>query len=381
MGSAVKIINGRGALERNLRVSKKDEGLRLDKWLTSQLPGQSRKQIKAMLDSGLVIVNGRRVVIAGWELAEGDEIELRKGLSIPRERGEGEPPRPAPRSEGGRDVGEIGSKDVADSIERHLARRKDRRKRSKHAKPRKEPIRVKVYHQDKDVIVVEKPGGILSVPKEKNDKRENMLELVRRFLRRKYRKGKASFVSPLHRLDAETSGVMVFALSKNGQRLTEQFRNHSIQRSYEAIVLGRIEKEQGTIDAPLEKGDFGGGRKSRRSGGPGSKRAVTEYRVKERYGKATLLDVRVRTGRTHQIRVHLASEGYPVLGDSVYAEEMAGKEPEVMDEIDRTLGFRRHALHAATLSFKHPANGRKMKFRSQIPDDMKELVDWLREKG
>jgi 23S rRNA pseudouridine1911/1915/1917 synthase len=96
--------------------------------------------------------------------------------------------------------------------------------------------------------------------------------------------------------------------------------------------------------------------------------------VKERYGNATLVEIRVRTGRTHQIRVHLASEGHPVIGDSLYAHEAKGAKA---DEI----GFGRHALHAHSLAFKHPVSGKRIFHRSPLPKDMQELVDTLRESG
>ncbi|MBN1282791.1 MAG: RluA family pseudouridine synthase, partial [Proteobacteria bacterium] len=353
-------------------MSSNEAGQRLDLWLQSRLAGVSRKQVKALLDAGRVVINGRRVVIAGWELCAGDEVDVRALRERPGEamaQGPEAQPERARRPEM-RPQAKSRAAGVSASIDRHFARRKARKKGREH-RPKKEPVSVKVYHQDRDLIVVEKPGGLLSVPNDKADARESMIDRVRSFLRRKYRDGKASFVSPLHRLDAETSGVMVFALSRDGQRLTGQFKEHSIQRTYLAIVEGRIERENGVIDRPLEKGEFGEGKKAREAEGPGGRRAVTEYRVKERYKDATLVELSVRTGRTHQIRVHLAAEGFPVLGDALYAKELAEKRPELMDEVDRTLGFRRHALHAAYLGFKHPSGGRKMTFRSPMPDDMK----------
>ncbi len=365
-------------MESNFRVNKKENGQRLDLWLQGKLPGASRKQAKAMLDAGRVLVNNRRVVIAGWELAEGDEVEVRpllRSLSEKEEGGQGQQPERQRHQEVRRQAGPQ-TAGISSSIDRHFARKKAKRK-AKDRPQRKETPSVRVYYQDRDLVVVEKPSGLLSVPNDKQDTRDSMLDRVRSFLRRKFR-DKSSFVSPLHRLDAETSGIMVFALSKQGQRLTGQFKEHSVQRSYEAIVQGRIEKEQGVINKPLEKGEFDDGRKVRTVEGEGGMKAITEYRVRERYKNATLLDVTVRTGRTHQIRVHLASEGFPVLGDALYANELAEKYPELMDEVDRTLGFRRHALHAASLGFKHPANGKKMTFRSPMPDDMKAILDSLR---
>ena len=123
---------------------------------------------------------------------------------------------------------------------------------------------------DRDVIVVEKPAGILSVPKDGSRGRENLRDQIRAYMRRKIKGIRHSFISPLHRLDAETSGVMVFALSKAGQKLSNQFKNHTIERVYQALVTGRIEKEGGVIKKSLEKGKFGHGRKTRASSSPKS---------------------------------------------------------------------------------------------------------------
>jgi 23S rRNA pseudouridine1911/1915/1917 synthase len=370
------------------KVSSEEAGERLDKWLCRKTPGLSRKQVKAALDSGKVFVNSRRIVIAGWELEDGDEVELRAPRDfldrVEAGVADAEAGAAAPQGQGARrdEVRQHAShRGVNASLERHLARRKHAHKKAyKRDAGREEAssTRIKVYYEDRDVIVVEKPGGLLSVPSDKRDDRDSMMDRVRAYLRRRYRHGKSSFVQPLHRLDSETSGIMIFALSKAGQSLSSQFRSHSVQRSYEAIVYGRVETENGVIDRPLEKGDFGGGQKVRDAGEGSGKRAVTEYRVKERYRNATLLDVSVRTGRTHQIRVHFASEGFPIVGDSLYAKEYMDRYPELSDEVDRTLGFRRHALHAATLGFKHPASGKKMSYRSPMPEDMKALLDSLR---
>ncbi len=375
-------------MEHRYTAGPRETGQRLDSLLCQKMPALSRKQIKSLLDAGCVLVNGRRVVIAGWELEQDDEVSVKIPPNFERRTSEGDagaqstqpshrrPEHPRSSAHHGKRVV------VSASIDRYLERRRGER-----ARPRREsgkgqqaeaPLRLKIYYEDRDIIVVEKPGGMLSVPREGGDDKGTLLGHVRAYLRRRYPKAKHSFVGPLHRLDAETSGIMIFALSKAGQQLTQQFKNHSIQRSYEALVIGAVEKENGVIDRALEKGEFGGGKKVRESEGEEGKRAVTEYRVKERYKDASLLDVSVRTGRTHQIRVHLAGEGHPILGDALYAEnEKAGHEA-VMDEVDKHMGFRRHALHAASIGFRHPTNGKKMHFRSHLPEDMKDLVDALR---
>ncbi len=214
--------------------------------------------------------------------------------------------------------------------------------------------------------MVEKPANIWSVPQHGSDL-PDIMRMVQSYLRRKFPQSKYSYLKPLHRLDAETSGVMVFALSKEGEKLEQQFRSHTIGRRYLAVVHGAIEKSDGVIEAALEKGDFGRGRKARVATGGEGKAARTAFTVKERYANATLVEARVLTGRTHQIRVHLASKGHPVIGDKTYAEQHAVKLP-----------FSRQALHATYISFRHPVGGKAFAFTSPMPDDMKHLVDKLR---
>ncbi len=356
------------------RAKEADEGARLDKWLTQKLGGYSRKQIKALLDGGRVLINGRRVLIAGWELEVEDRVEVRlpPGGKVPTIQAEVEnPSKHEKRSKG------EGSKAVSDSIERHLKRKKAKRVKKTEGEGNDRPRkgRLKIYHEDRDLIVVEKPAGILAVPRHKgagDNKRGRDGTLsgeVRAYMKRKYPRAKGSFIQAMHRLDVETSGIMVFALSKVGAKLTGQFRKHTIRREYIAIVSGRVEQADGVIDMLLEKGKFYGGKKMRPTNDEKlGRKAVTEYHVKERYETSTLLDINLRTGRTHQIRVHFAEKGHPIIGDNVYASGATSLK----------MPFKRHALHAKALGFKHPASGAKLFFQSNMPEDMKALVDELR---
>jgi len=386
--------------EKNFMVHAGEVGTRLDKWLCGKLGKFSRRQIKTLLDNGRVLVNGRRVVIAGWELEEDDRVEVRisPGFGdrattedIGKEAETSEPERRLPhrRKSSGEKSG------IAASLDRHLERKKRKPVRAAEtATARRRPAReapaaekkrgergrdrLKIYHEDKDLLVVEKPAGILSVHHEKERKKRDddcLLSMVKAYLKRRHKGSSGSFVSPLHRLDAETSGVMVFALSNIGKKLELQFRNHTIKREYVALVSGRIEREAGSIKRALEKGRFRGGRKVRTSRDGEGKMAVTEYRVGERYENATLLNILVRTGRTHQIRVHFSSEGFPLIGDKLYDNSRKEDAKEV------PLDFHRHALHARLLEFIHPRTEKKMHFRSPIPKDMKMLIDELRMAG
>lgn len=383
----------RSAMEHSFVVNGKDAGSRLDVWLQRMMPKYSRKQIKTLLDDGRVLVNRRRVLIAGWELEPEDNVEVRIPPNFGREDGgedrssecevsvQGRESRPSGREPG---RSETAHHTVRASIERHLDRRKKPHHAhapAQHAKQGQKPgqqehrdrkfHKLKVYYEDKHVIVVEKPSGVLSVAAE-GRREDSFVDDIRAYLKRRHKGREHSFVAPLHRLDTETSGVMVFALSREGQRLESQFRDHSIRREYTAIVAGRVEGEQGIIDTPLEKGEFGHGKKVREAE-QGGKKAITEYRVIERYGNATLLEVKVRTGRTHQIRVHLAAKGHPLIGDKLYNEGMSD------EALDKAPHLKRQALHANLLGFRHPASGKKMMFRSALPHDIKGLIDSLRQ--
>lgn len=390
-------------------VQHQDAGERLDKWLCAKFPQFSRHQIKSLLDNGRVLVNRRRVVIAGWELEEGDDVCLRLPADFEKRLSGGDrhagDDAPGPEDKTPRPAGMERAKSLAEqvgiqsSLERYFSRQQQRRhtpppqtqQAQENRKPsphrqhdrkgqrRDEPNpkdrgpghdrRLRIYHEDRDLIVVEKRAGLLSVPSEKKEEdRESLLSEIHAYLKRRHREHKHSFVAPLHRLDTETSGIMVFALSKEGQRLEQQFRDHSIRREYVALVSGRLEEEQGIIDIPIEKGDFPGGKKVRPAPQGEGRRAVTEFRVKERYANATLVELRVRTGRTHQIRVHLSEKGHPLLGDKLYAS------PSAPPPID----FHRQALHAIALGFRHPATKRKYTFHSPLPKDLRDLVDQLR---
>ncbi len=353
-------------MEHLFTVSSKEAGQRIDKWLCSKLPKLSRKQIKALMDSGQVQINSRRVVIAGWQLEEGDCIEVNTLVRPSKAEELGQKLRTTPEQKKVKEH-KAGHSKIGASIERYLQRKRG----PTSDEPEKERRRLKVYYEDRDLIVVEKPAGMLSVPGPAHKGAHSLQTHIKEYLKRRYKRSKDSFLAPLHRLDTETSGIMVFALSRIGQKLSRQFKNHSIDRTYQAIVSGPVKTERGIIDRSLEKGRFEHGRKARLSRNRTGRRAITEYRVKERYKDATLLDIRVRTGRTHQIRVHLASEGHPILGDATYDER----------HVQTSLGFRRHALHAHSLSFKHPASGKRISYRSSLPHDMKDLIDKLREQS
>ena len=179
----------------------------------------------------------------------------------------------------------------------------------------------------------------------------------------------------VHRLDKDTSGLVVVAKTDPAHhQLAAQFKAHAIHRIYRAIVVGRPPRDQGTIDLPLARHKAN---RIKRSVMVEGKRAVTHWGVEVRLGGFTLLRLRLETGRTHQIRVHLAHEGWPVLGDPLYGQARhrgLNLDPALMERLD---GLRRQALHAAELGFRHPITGEAMHFTTALPSDLQAVLDTL----
>jgi 23S rRNA pseudouridine1911/1915/1917 synthase len=173
----------------------------------------------------------------------------------------------------------------------------------------------------------------------------------------------------VHRLDKDTSGVMVVARTEHALKaLTAQFKNRVVQKKYLALVAGVIKKGSGTIEAAIGRHVKERKKISVHTASP--REAVTLFKVKERFKKATLVEVEIKTGRTHQIRVHMAHLGYPVLGDRVYGGARAAK--------PGSLSFARQMLHAESLSLLHPVTGTPLTFIAPPPPDMAEAIDRLR---
>ncbi len=222
---------------------------------------------------------------------------------------------------------------------------------------------LRVLLEDGDVLLVEKPAGLLSVPTEAKEK-DTLLARVNSYLQ--YRHGKRPFVGVVHRLDKDTSGVLVFTRTQETLReLQELFRRHQVEREYVAIVEGQVTQDSGTIGLELVRDRGDRRRGTARRGEPGI-RAVTHFRVIERRAGATLLSIRLETGRTHQIRVHLAALGYPVLGDAVYR-------PRTLPP--PRIAAPRQMLHARTLGFRQ--GGRSIRAESPIPEDFRKTWEKL----
>jgi 23S rRNA pseudouridine1911/1915/1917 synthase len=176
-------------------------------------------------------------------------------------------------------------------------------------------------------------------------------------------------IRAVHRLDKETSGLVVFALSSVAkERLAAQFRAHTIDRRYLAVVRGEPRSERIESNIVLDRGD------GRRGSGPGAgKRAVTYVRLIEKFARCALVECRLETGRTHQVRIHLGESGTPLVGEGVYDRPLHGP-PGIEDDT----GFPHPALHAASLAFDHPVTRRRISLECTPPADFKALVKRLR---
>ncbi|MEN6623896.1 MAG: RluA family pseudouridine synthase [Smithella sp.] len=304
-------------------------GQRLDVFLPQKDSSLSRSQVKRVIEEGDVLVNN---------------------LS----------PKPSQRLKEG---------DIVKFTQRPAAE----------AKAIPQDIPLDIVYEDEAIIVVNKEAGMVVHPAPGNYEQT----LVNALLFHCHDlSGIGGVLRPgiVHRLDKGTSGLIVAAKSDFAHRmLAAQFKNHEVDKTYLALVWGDVKGDQGDIELPV--GRHPGDRKKMSTKSKRGREAITRWKVRERYGLATLLDVEIKTGRTHQIRVHLSERGYPVAGDAVYGN--ASKIRTVSNTVlkSRFKALSRQALHAARLSFVHPISNEKIVFASDMPEDMAGLCDQLRKSG
>jgi len=283
------------ARRERFEVAADEAGLRLDQWLARRIPGLSRRKARVLVDLGGVFVDRARVKVASRPVRSGQVVEAVLGGALDRVGDDAPPPG------------------------------------------------FEIVHEDEDVIVVDKPAGLVTAPTPESD-RGNLLDLLQR--------PRGGAVWLVHRIDRMTSGLLIFARTPEANRaLGERFARHDVEREYRAVVAGEVAGDL-TIDRPID-----------------GKRAVTHVHVLERLPGATLLAARLETGRSHQIRIHLAGLGHPLLGDSQHGGETARR-------------FRprapRLALHAAVLGLPHPRTGAPLRFERPLPADLAAWLDELR---
>jgi 23S rRNA pseudouridine1911/1915/1917 synthase len=231
-------------------------------------------------------------------------------------------------------------------------------------------IALNVVFEDEHLIVLDKQAGLVVHPAAGNFDGTLVNALLHHCQGSLSGIGGVARPGIVHRIDKDTSGLMVAAKTDRAHvGLARQFKDHSIDRRYQAIVSGRPKTSGGSVDAPLARSPQN---RKKIAIQPGGKRAVTHWTLVKPLYEAALVECRLETGRTHQVRVHMASLGHPLIGDPVY-----GRTKKEHREVLETLGFRRQALHAARLGFIHPINSHALAFDSEMPADMQELMDKL----
>lgn len=297
---------------KNFLVPLEAAGLRLDYFLAQKLAENfSRTKIKELIEAGKIRVDGE-IVKAHTRLEAGNNIEA--SYDFPKEE---------------------------------LARA--------------ENIPIEIVYEDDDLIVVNKPAGMVVHPACGNPN-GTLVNALLYHSKSLSHVGDASRPGIIHRLDKDTSGIMVIAKNDRAHRiLAKQFSTHTIERVYWVAVRGNVQHDEMICEEPLAKSVMN--RKKVVVAPDRGKAARTNFRVLKRSPETSLLEARPQTGRTHQIRVHLKSLGYPVLGDLVYG---------VMSQ-----WIKRQALHAKSLGFTHPTTQKKMFFDSGLPDDFKALLSHL----
>lgn len=326
---------------KELEVEAEAEGERLDRWLAAALaPEVSRSRVQALIRGGAVTVEGATVTEPKRKVSSGEHFRV----TLP----EPEPPEPAGES-----------------------------------------IPLDILYEDDALIVIDKPAGLVVHPGPGNWTGTLVNALIHHCGETLSGIGGVRRPGIVHRLDRDTSGVMVVAKTDHAHRvLAEAFADHGeegdLERAYLALVWGAPPRAAGTIDAPLGRSPHDRTLRAVVSEGRAdARRAVTHYTVLARYGSdqrggaiTSLVECRLETGRTHQIRVHMAHIGHPVIGDPAYGRAFRTKVKRLPPPLaEKVAGFPRQALHARLLAFRHPGTGRMMRFEAPVPADMRELLD------
>ncbi|HOV25861.1 MAG TPA: RluA family pseudouridine synthase [Pseudobacteroides sp.] len=290
--------------------------LRIDSWISEKLPEHSRTYIKKLIDNEAVLVNGKKVK-SNYKLKLNDEVLIH----------------------------------VPDPVKLDVEAEK---------------IDMDIVYEDKDILVINKPKGMVVHPAAGNYSGTLVNGLM------DYCGDELSDINGVirpgivHRIDKDTSGLLVVAKNNMAhEKFTDMLKAHEIKRVYYAVVDGVIREESGKIDAPIGRHPVD--RKKMAVNTRNGRRAVTYFKVMERFKDATLVEVRLETGRTHQIRVHMSYIGYPVMGDEVYGRR------------SRKIDTKGQVLHAKILEFVHPVSGENMRFEVDLPDYFKEVLKICRE--
>jgi 23S rRNA pseudouridine1911/1915/1917 synthase len=289
---------------------------RLDAYLATHIEGWSRGRLQRLIEDGDVLVNARQVK-SSYKLKANDEVEVELAAPIS-------------------------------------------------ASFLPEDIPIDIVYEDDDLIVVNKPAGLVVHPAAGNQSGTLANALAFHFQRLSSRGG-AIRPGLVHRLDKDTSGLLVVAKKEDvHEDLANQFREREVFKSYLALVHGVLDQKSGTIDQPIARDARN---RTRMAVVRGGRPALSLYRTRQQYQRFTLLDVEIKTGRTHQIRVHLAWLKHPLVGDDVYGggRDNSVQNPQLRAAI-RKLG--RQFLHAEQLGFRHPRSGETLRFKAPLPDEL-----------
>ncbi|WP_346911631.1 RluA family pseudouridine synthase [uncultured Roseibium sp.] len=321
------------------QVEADDAGKRLDAVLASRLDTLSRNRIQALIKSGDVTAGGRKIVEPKYRVNEGEVLTL----SLP------EPEDPEPQGE---------------------------------------DIPLTIVYEDEHLIVIDKPAGLVVHPGPGNWTGTLVNALIHHCGDSLSGVGGVKRPGIVHRIDKDTSGLLVVAKTDQAhQGLSAQFADHGktgpLERAYAAIVWGAPSSLKGTVDANLARSQAN--RQKIAVVKTSGRHAITHWQVKERFGPegepavASLIECRLETGRTHQIRVHMAHIGHPLVGDDDYGAGFKTKINRLPEPLKGVVaGFSRQALHAGLLAFAHPITGETMRFESSYPADFNELLLALR---
>ncbi len=321
-----------------VELAPEDRGERLDRVLARHLPDLSRSRLKALILEGQVELDGTPIDDPGLKLKNTSSVTII----------------------------------VPDAVD---------------PEPKAENIPLTIVYEDDDLIVIDKPAGLVVHPGAGNETGTLVNALIAHCGESLSGIGGVKRPGIVHRLDKDTSGLLVVAKNDAAhQALSAQFADHGrtgpLERAYRAIVWGRPDRSSGTIEANLDRSNFARDKMAVVRAGKG-REAITHWQLEESFGDpktpiASLLTCRLETGRTHQIRVHMAHSGHPLLGDATYGSGFKTKEkhlPEAAQEALKRLD--RQALHAAELGFAHPRTREFMHFVSPLPQDFEDLLTAL----
>lgn len=291
------------------------ENVRLDMYIAQKNDKLSRSMIQKLIEDGEILVNGQTKKIS-YKVHTGDEIEI--NIPEPKET---------------------------------------------NIKPQNIPV--EVIYEDNDIIVVNKPKGMVVHPANGNP--DGTLVNAILALCKDNLSGIGGEIRPgiVHRLDKDTSGLLIIAKNDLAHKnISEQIKNRQVKKIYIALVKGNVAEDEATIDMPIGRSTKDRKKMAVRKDG---KTAITHFKVLKRYNKYTLLEIKIDTGRTHQIRVHMAEIGHPVVGDMVYS---SGK---------NEFGIEGQMLHAKSLDFRHPVTGKEMHLEADVPQYFVDVLNKLKE--